>query len=130
MPTMEAAQPRVTSIYRYPVKGLSAEKLPGTVLAAGPTAPAPPPPPAPHRAGARPALPGRPALRDREGPERFRPRRSRLHSEEPFPDADAQRAARPPRHPFRRTEPYAHGARGRTRGGAWRPARTGRTPGD
>ena len=37
---MEAAQPRVTSIYRYPVKGLSAEKLPGTVLAAGQTVPA------------------------------------------------------------------------------------------
>src|SRR3981189_1827463 len=40
MPTMEAAKPRVKSIYRYPVKGLSAEKLPGTVLAAGQTAPA------------------------------------------------------------------------------------------
>src|SRR5258705_1611782 len=40
MPTMEAAQPRVKSIYRYPVKGLSAEKLPGTVLAAGQTVPA------------------------------------------------------------------------------------------
>ena len=37
---MEAAQPRVKSIYRYPVKGLSAEKLPGTVLAAGQTVPA------------------------------------------------------------------------------------------
>ena len=37
---MEAAQPRVTSIYRYPVKGLSAEKLPGTVLAPGQTVPA------------------------------------------------------------------------------------------
>src|SRR4030081_3400156 len=40
MPTMEAAQPRVTSIFRCPVKGLSAEKLPGTVLAAGQTVPA------------------------------------------------------------------------------------------
>src|SRR3981189_2258105 len=40
MPTMEAAQPRVKSIYRYPVKGLSAEKLPGTVLAPGQTVPA------------------------------------------------------------------------------------------
>jgi uncharacterized protein YcbX len=40
MPTMDAAQPRVKSIYRYPVKGLSAEKLPGTVLAAGQTVPA------------------------------------------------------------------------------------------
>jgi len=37
---MDAAQPRVKSIYRYPVKGLSAEKLPGTVLAAGQTVPA------------------------------------------------------------------------------------------
>src|SRR3954453_469219 len=40
MPTMDAAQPRVKSIYRYPVKGLSAEKLPGTVLAPGQTVPA------------------------------------------------------------------------------------------
>src|SRR5258707_5513712 len=38
--TMDAAQPRVKSIYRYPVKGLSAEKLPGTVLAPGQTVPA------------------------------------------------------------------------------------------
>jgi uncharacterized protein YcbX len=37
---MDAAQPRVKSIYRYPVKGLSAEKLPGIVLAAGQTIPA------------------------------------------------------------------------------------------
>jgi hypothetical protein len=37
---MDAAQPRVKSIYRYPVKGLSAEKLPGTVLAPGQTVPA------------------------------------------------------------------------------------------
>src|SRR3979411_1730811 len=40
MPTMDAAQPRVKSIYRYPVKGLSAEKLPGIVLAPGQTVPA------------------------------------------------------------------------------------------
>jgi len=37
---MDAAQPRVTSIYRYPVKGLSAEKLQGALLAAGQTLPA------------------------------------------------------------------------------------------
>jgi uncharacterized protein YcbX len=37
---MDAAQPRVKSIYRYPVKGLSAEKLPGIVLAPGQTVPA------------------------------------------------------------------------------------------
>jgi hypothetical protein len=37
MPPMEAAQPRVKSIYRYPVKGLSAEGLPGTTLSAGQT---------------------------------------------------------------------------------------------
>jgi MOSC domain-containing protein len=37
MPTMDTAQPRVKSIYRYPVKGLSAEELPDTTLAAGQT---------------------------------------------------------------------------------------------
>jgi uncharacterized protein YcbX len=37
---MDAAQPRVKSIYRYPVKGLSAEKLQGATLAAGQTLPA------------------------------------------------------------------------------------------
>ena len=37
---MEAAQPRLKKIYRYPVKGLSAEGLRRTALAAGETVPA------------------------------------------------------------------------------------------
>jgi uncharacterized protein YcbX len=37
---MEAAQPRLKKIYRYPVKGLSAEGLQRTALAAGQTVPA------------------------------------------------------------------------------------------
>lgn len=37
---MDAAQPRVKSIYRYPVKGLSAEKLQGVMLVAGQALPA------------------------------------------------------------------------------------------
>jgi hypothetical protein len=37
---MEAAQPRLKKIYRYPVKGLSAEGLRHTALAAGQTVPA------------------------------------------------------------------------------------------
>jgi uncharacterized protein len=37
---MEAAQPRLKKIYRYPVKGLSAEGLRRTTLAAGQTVPA------------------------------------------------------------------------------------------
>ena len=68
-------QARIDAIYRYPVKGLSPQRL-----RAG-------------RAVGRRDPAGRPALRHRERPQRLRPRGARLFPQAALSDADAQRAA-------------------------------------
>ena len=71
-----SAMAQIEAIYRYPVKGL-------TPRAAAPG----------HPVRRAPRLPLRPRLRDRERPVRLRSAQAAIFSEDPLPDADAQRAA-------------------------------------
>ena len=72
----EGQAPRVSALYRYPVKGLSPEPLDSVTLAAGET------------------LPFDRAYAIENGPGRFDPARAAPSAEGQLPDADARRAAR------------------------------------
>ena len=104
----ESLPAEITGIYRYPVKGLSPERLSRVVLAAGQT------------------LARRPPLRHRKRPERLRSRRAQMDVESLFSDADAGRMAGGAAHAIRRCEPYPDHPRQRP---GSRSRRSGNRPG-
>ena len=90
---------RVAALYRYPVKGLSPERL------------------APGRPRGRRLFSGRPALCDRERPVGVRPGDAGASAQDQVPDADEEREPRPAHHPLRGRDAQPRRRRRRARGG-------------